>query len=86
MNPKDFPQATQTLGRPSSMTEEECGSLRVAIDHDEGFCLSCWEPSKEEIEAIAKGGKVWLWVYGGNTQPAVALSGLDPYLESQEKT
>jgi hypothetical protein len=34
-------------------------------------CVSCWEFSQEEIEAIAKTGRVYISVFSGETQPPV---------------
>jgi hypothetical protein len=53
------------------MTDEECGDLHVYRDGE--TCYSEWQPTPEELAALAAGGRVCLWVWSGNTQPPVAL-------------
>lgn len=71
----DFKGSNKTWGKPESMTDEECGSLRVHIDGKQS--ISCWEPSVEEIKQITETGKVWLGVLGQG-HPPVWLSGIEP--------
>jgi len=73
MKPIDFPQSTKVLQRPSTMAESECQSLHVWNDGKQ--CVSCWKPSLIERLKIAFGGKVWLGVMSGKTQPPVFVSG-----------
>lgn len=71
MKPIKFKEANIYLTKPPSMTEEECGSLYVLSDGID--CISCWKPSFRERLSILLFGRVWLWVWSGNTQPPVAL-------------
>jgi len=71
MKPVDFPQANRTLLRPESMTDDECGSLNVLTDGK--HCVSLWHPSIRERLSILLFGRVWLWVYSGDTMPPVAV-------------
>ena len=73
MRPIDFAEANRTLLKPEGMTEEECGSLPVFVQ--DGIVTSCWKATFKERLMILLFGKVWLWVYSGNTQPPVALDG-----------
>ena len=73
MKPIDFPQSTKVLQRPSTMAESECQSLHVWNDGVQ--CVSCWKPSFLERIKILFGGKVWLGVMSGKTQPPVFVSG-----------
>ncbi|ERI85132.1 hypothetical protein HMPREF1981_02019 [Bacteroides pyogenes F0041] len=73
MKPIDFPQSTKVLQRPSTMTDKECASLHVWSDGNQ--CVSCWEPTFKERLNILFGGKVWLGVLSGKTQPPVFVSG-----------
>lgn len=73
MKPTDFKQSTKVLQRPSTMAESECQSLPVWSDGKQ--CVSCWNPTLKERMNIAFGGKVWLGVYSGKTQPPVFVSG-----------
>lgn len=61
------------------MTDEQCSSLEVLISVDgDGFrcSLSCWQPSKEDIDAINAGRPIWLKVIGA-FHPPVALCTTD---------
>lgn len=69
MKPIDFPQSTKSLGRPRTMTDDECGSLPVWSDGKQ--CVSCWKPTLIERIRILFGRPVWLGVVSGNTQPPV---------------
>ncbi|WP_231381868.1 hypothetical protein [Bacteroides pyogenes] len=55
------------------MTDKECASLHVWSDGNQ--CVSCWEPTFKERLNILFGGKVWLGVLSGKTQPPVFVSG-----------
>lgn len=66
-----FPEANKTLEKPVSMTDEECGPLRVWNVVDQ--CISCWRPSFKERLSMLFFGKVWLSVYSGETQPPVVI-------------
>lgn len=73
MKPIDFPQSTKVLQKPSTMSDNECSSLHVWNDGKQ--CVSCWKPTFKERMNILFGGKVWLGVLSGKTQPPVFLSG-----------
>lgn len=55
------------------MTDKECASLHVWSDGNQ--CVSCWKPTFKERLNILFGGKVWLGVLSGKTQPPVFVSG-----------
>lgn len=71
MIPIDFPQANRTLTAPSSMTDEECGPLRVWTIGEE--CISLWRGGLLERLRFLVTGRMWLRVASGRTQPPVAL-------------
>ena len=73
MKPIDFKQSTKVLQRSSEVTDDECSSLHVWSDGMQ--CVSCWKPSLSERISLVFGGKVWLGVASGSTQPPVFLSG-----------
>jgi len=73
MKPIDFKQSTKVLQRSADMTDDECSSLPVWSDGMQ--CVSCWMPSLSERISLVFGGKVWLGVASGSTQPPVFLSG-----------
>lgn len=70
MKPIKFEEANRNLTKPDGM-EAECGDLWIYTD---GYrCISCWKLSwKQRIKALF-GGKVWLCVLSGGTQPPVWL-------------
>lgn len=73
MKPIDFKQSTKVLQRSSEVTDDWCASLHVWSDGMQ--CVSCWKPSLSERILLVFGGKVWLGVASGSTQPPVFLSG-----------
>lgn len=77
MKPIDFKQSTKVLQRPSTMTDNECASLHVWSDGEQ--CVSCWKPTLKERLNILFGGKVWLGVLSGKTQPPVFVSGTNVF-------
>jgi hypothetical protein len=73
MKPVHFQEANKILGKPESMTDDECGALSVFNDGQ--ICISCWKPSWKERFSILFYGRIWLSVYSGFTQPPVAIEG-----------
>lgn len=73
MKPIQFKQSTKVLQKPSVMSDDECASLPVWSDGNQ--CVSCWKPTFKERLNILFGGKVWLGVLSGKTQPPVFVSG-----------
>ncbi len=77
MRPINFPEQTAVLSKPPNMTDEECISLPVYNKGAE--CISCWRPTWSERLCILFGGKVWLRILSGQTQPPVALETCTPF-------
>jgi hypothetical protein len=78
-----FEESNVVLGRPQSMTDEQCGPLSVW----RGVCadgvprvISCFKLTKDELEQINRTGRVWLFVIG-ETMPPVALQTAHPWKE-----
>lgn len=72
MTPRYFPEATIELKKPSSMTDEECGSLWIHQTSD-GQCVSAWKvPFWDRVKLLFH-GTIWLGVMSGRTQPPVWL-------------
>lgn len=74
MKPINFEYSNKNLLKPEGMTDDECGSLPVYTDGK--ICISCWEPTWKERLSILLSGRIWLWVYSGQTQPPVAIEGI----------
>ena len=82
MLPVDFEQANFTFGKPESMTDEECDSLRVFKgQYPDGTprITSKWQPNKEDIEAISRGEAVYLDIVGYG-MPPVRLFTENPFI------
>lgn len=67
MRPVEFDEQTIILGKPEVMTDEECAPLPVFRDGKQ--VISCWELTKEDLEEVARTGKVYLCVTGGSHPP-----------------
>ena len=81
MKPIHFKEATIELKKPSSMSDEECGSLWV-YRSETGECISLWTvPLWQRIKFLFH-GKLWLGVLSGNTQPPVWLDMTETVFES----
>ena len=69
--PVDFHGANTTLGAPSG-NEHNVSARRVF--RNGMCCVSCWELSPTELEElVANGGKLYLTVFSGHTQPPVFI-------------
>lgn len=93
----DFSERNDYIGKPPSMTDNQCYSLPVCrivtkmpgeTDKDAWVDshahVSCWKLSKEEWEEVSRTGVVYLKILGTTTFP-VSIHGIAPiYLESGE--
>jgi len=73
MKPIKFREFNKELQKPVGVADGECGALPIYGDGMK--CISCWQPSFRERLSILLFGRVWLWVFSGETQPPVALEG-----------
>ncbi|RYC66328.1 hypothetical protein [Spirosoma sordidisoli] len=71
-----FNEANRVLSAPPSSPEVQ--PLPVFTDGD--VCISCWEPSPEELATINQTGRIWLMVVSGQTQPPVAVMADFPFM------
>lgn len=58
MLPVDFQERNALYGKPEGWTDEQCMTLPVwrGIDADgTPFCISVWQPSKEDLDALIAG-------------------------------
>lgn len=69
MKPSDFKESTITLTRPDALSDLQCDSLKAWSDGKQ--CITLWKPSFKERLSILLFGRVWLSVWGGNTQPPI---------------
>lgn len=86
MHPIHF-EGAREIGKPEDMTDDECFSLwAMPIEYTRTLpdgnptvskvWVECWQPSKEDIEAINAGRPVWLQIHSHGLPP-VALFTLD---------
>ena len=71
MEPIKFKQSNKELLKPEGWTDEQCESLPVYSDGEQ--CVSLWKMTWRERLSALFYGKVWLFVYGGKTQPPVGM-------------
>ncbi len=83
MEPMKFEQANKELLKPQSMTDEECGSLPIFCDGEQG--ISLWKMTGKERFSALFFGRVWLSVYSGQTQPPVWLMAAQQILKVVEE-
>ena len=71
-----------TFSKPSSMTDEECAPLHVWKGNDTAgspVIISCWQFSKEDLEEIARTGRMYLTICGQG-MPPVSLQTESPFV------
>jgi hypothetical protein len=81
MTPASFDESNVVLDKPQDMSYDECDALSVLrTETTEGLpvVISCWKPTKEELDEIIKTGRVWLTIYG-YTMPPAYVSGTKPW-------
>ncbi len=71
MKPKEFKESNKVLGKPESMTDDECGSLH--IHNAEGQCISKWKAPLWDRVKFLFHGTVWIGILSGETQPPIWL-------------
>jgi len=93
MLPINFPEKNFVYTKPEGWTDEQCGDLdvykgQVAIDEKGNTAhtiISCWQPSKEDIEAINQGKPIFLFITAIG-QPPVSMSTENPFIQQPQTT
>jgi hypothetical protein len=86
MIPTSFEESNDVLDKPEDTTYDEYEALSVYRGPDktgQQLVISCWKPTKEELDEINKTGRVWLIIWGNTMQPS-CLSGITPFKENNE--
>jgi hypothetical protein len=76
-----FDEENSVLDGPPGTTSEEVQPLSVwlgKMDSGNRVVISCWKPTKEEMEEIQRTGRVWI-VIMGETMPPIAPMGCSPF-------
>lgn len=85
--PIDFPERNFVYTKPEGWTDEQCSDLpvwkgRAPID-DKGnsaaTIISCWQPNKEDIEAINAGKPVYM-LLTSTVQVPISLQTENPFV------
>ena len=77
----DFEGSNKTLTKPEGWTDEQCSSLKVHNDGEK--TISCWQLTVWERIKLLFTGKIWLWVWYGNTSPPVCVDIENPFKENK---
>jgi hypothetical protein len=75
----DFKESNKTLTKPEDWTDEECQSLKVY--NDGKHSISCWKPTIIERIKLLFTGKIWVFVWYGNTSPPICIDVNYPFKE-----
>ncbi len=81
MFPCSFTEANQVYDKPESMSYDECEALNTFIGLSADgvpVIISCWKPTREELDEINKTGRIWCFHYG-TILPPHALAGNNPF-------
>ena len=81
MKPISFKEQTKILNKPEGMTDKECSPLPV-WNGDGQRCISCWKANLKERLLFLFTGKMWLWIWYGQTQPPVCVDIMHPFKKS----
>lgn len=77
MMPVNFIGSNMVLTKPANMTDEQCSetpALRGTDDDGFPYHLTCWQPSREDIQAITHGKPIYLKVLGASMPPVVLFT------------
>lgn len=89
MLPVDFPNRNLVYTKPEGWTDDQCMDLCVhkGVQPLEGgsvspVIISCWQPSKEDIEAINRGEPIYMGVLSA-AQPPIWLTTENPFVKEE---
>jgi hypothetical protein len=85
MIPCNFPESNGYFDKPDSMSRDECEALSTWTGTDpqqNPVIISCWKPTKEELEEINRTGRIWCYHWGNFLQPH-SLGGHNPFIERE---
>lgn len=76
LHPSSFDGAEAVFGPPQGMTEDEVHSLCAArvMWGDDPAIVTCWKPTRDQLDAISESGRVWLIVFGDGMPPVAVAS------------
>lgn len=74
MHPTDFEGSNITIGKPKSMTDEQCYPIRAMTGVDEAgfpYIVTAFVPNYDDIKALQEGRPLYLKVIGESFAPLV---------------
>ena len=87
MTPTSFPESNGYFDKPDGMSRDDCDALSTFTYLDPHLkipvIISCWKPTKEELEEINRTGRVWAYHYGAGLQPH-SIGGHNPFVVREE--
>lgn len=85
MEASAFPEENTVLDAPDGVSIDRCNPLsacRTVMDDGTPVVISCWRPTKEEMEEMARTGRVWLMIWGHTMFPAKVM-GVSPFKRTE---
>lgn len=86
MHPTAFDEETNVIFPPPGVDADVIPPLSVWMGrdaHNNNVTISCWKPTKEELEEIVRTGRVWLMMWTHECPP-VCLSGEIPFEDGSD--
>lgn len=77
----NFKQANTVMDTPKDVSPDLVEPIRACRGQYENgtpFVITCWKPTRDELDEIQKTGRVWLTILGAG-MPPVYLSGKSPF-------
>ena len=72
------PYKTQVIGAPTNDPDVEAIEATVTTDHyGRPVIMTVWEPSEEEVAAINRGERIWMFTMSNRLPPACIIVGDD---------
>lgn len=81
MIPQRFTRSNTVMLAPESMKETCCD---VHAYRGDGYVITAWRPTPEELVKLNLGEPLWLGV-AGETMPPVFLTAIDPWVGEEVK-
>lgn len=80
MKPVEFDEQNGNLVKPTSMTDEECGSLPCFRDGTS--VVSMWELTEDELKQIQKTKCIYVTVISGESSPPIRPDVFSPFMHN----
>ena len=79
MNAAPNPYKTHIIGAPTNDSDVESIEATVTTDHlGRPVIMTVWEPSDDELAAINRGERIWMFIMANRLPPACIIVGDKP--------